>query len=208
MIVKCIRDPEKWSRWDKGHLYKVLGIFELKEKKQYLIDSGLSYFADADDFEVVDPQESIFWVESSGPRGKGKSFPVAFEPHFYENYRNWAPRESLLIETYLDFMDREYPNPIWPTAIHYQDYWCECPLCEHLWENHSVFGLITCPQRLCYRMLNNPLADHDKILDSPEVSALNEMSEFKNLYYADWLHKYIKNSRSFSSKLKRFLAIR
>lgn len=174
MLVELHEDNE-W--YEDGGPRPVFGM----GAEKFCVDAiGFPRFFARGELRIVDPRESGFWVEV----GDGlKIFPEWGERYFYENYLNDGPREIEIFNIYMKFIFREYPRPDYPMATRLHEKYCQCPKCDDYEEVHSYFGVIRCPK--CFTYLNNPFADHEKLLASEEVAALGAFREhpYKNWFF-------------------------
>lgn len=171
-----------------------LPVFGLKTNaagQAYLLADGFLKYCDGGDYEVVDPRPSRFWV--AGPAGSGElAFPEWFEPYFYENLDNDAPRETRLVESYDEFFRREYAAADGVALKIFDGGFGECPACGEVYACDSFFGVVKCPR--CFGRFNNPCADHDRLNDSPEVLARRTaMREFSGQLFCSMTKAYRRN---------------
>lgn len=170
----------------------VFGIKKTRLGEKLLLEHNgfLSYYS-KEEYEVIDDRESLFWISHITKDVEELIFPEWFETYFYENLSNDAPRESHLLRSYEILFTREFSSKFLVTAKVVEIQWCQCPICEDVFENESFFGRIYCPK--CYREINNPFENHDMLYNSPEIITLKQMSEHKNCYFYEKTKQYYQS---------------
>ena len=174
--------------------YPVFGIRKHNDVKEYILATHGFFlnFYSVDQFELLDFRESGFWNLFRDNDSELKIFPEWMETYFYENLENDAPRETQLVQLYKDFMMREFSQENYLSAINL-DYenWCQCPKCERVFEIHSYFGIVKCPN--CFLEQNNPFESHEKLYTSDEVLLpLKNLHGYANAFYFTETKKYYR----------------